>query len=370
MKINEAIDKCVNEGGSDIFITTGSKTAIKINGEVGFYGEQIDHDSVNEAVKYLISEAEYKNFITNLEYDGAFQSGNKRFRVNLYFQKGEMAIVLRTINPTPPTFDELMLPEIIRGLPDKPQGLILVAGATGSGKSTTMAAMVNHINHTYKKHIITIEDPIEYVHTPIKSVISQREVGKDTKDFESAIKGALRQAPDVILLGEIRDKESLDMALKFAETGHLVMATIHANSAHQTFNRILSYYPPDIRESLLVQLSMNMVAILAQKLVKTIDGKRRCAVEVLTATSTIKELIARGEIRELVQIMEGSSYDEMITMDNALLQLWIDNIIDKEQALYHSASVANMELLISTEEAQNERNTEARKEKIEKLELH
>ena len=264
--------------------------------------------------------------------------------LNIFKQRNEVAIVARNIKTDIPQFDDLGLPEILKEVIMTKRGLVLFVGGTGSGKSTSLAALIDHRNSSSGGHIITIEDPVEFVHKHKRSVINQREVGVDTRSFHAALKNTLRQAPDVILIGEIRDRETMEHALAFADTGHLAISTLHANNANQALDRIINFFPEDRRPQLLNDLGNNLKAFVSQRLVKTIDGKRRAAVEVLLGTPTIRDLIKRNEFSEIKEIMEKSKNLGMQTFDQALIDLVNDGSIDEEEAVKNADSANNVRL--------------------------
>jgi twitching motility protein PilU len=271
-------------------------------------------------------------------------SGVGRFRINIFKQRNEVSIVARNIKLDIPKFEDLHLPKVLLDVVMEKHGLVLFVGATGSGKSTSLAALIDHRNRHASGHIITIEDPVEFIHKHKKSIINQREVGVDTRSFHAALKNTLRQAPDVILIGEIRDRETMEHALAFADTGHLAISTLHANNANQALDRIINFFPEDRRAQLLHDLGNNLKAFVSQRLVKTTDGKRRAAVEVMLGTPTIRDLIHRNELTELKGIMEKSTNLGMQTFDNALYDLAIEGAITEDEALKNADSANNVRL--------------------------
>ncbi len=270
--------------------------------------------------------------------------GVGRFRINIFKQRNEVSIVARNIKLDIPLFEDLKLPPILLDVIMRKRGLVLFVGATGSGKSTSLAALIDYRNRSSSGHIITIEDPVEYIHRHKKSIINQREVGVDTRSFQAALKNTLRQAPDVILIGEIRDRETMEHALAFADTGHLAISTLHANNANQALDRIINFFPEDRREQLLNDLGNNLQAFVSQRLVKTTDNKRRAAVEVMLGSPTIRDLIHRGEFSDLKGIMEKSGNQGMQTFDSALFELVVEGAIDEEEALKNADSQNNLRL--------------------------
>jgi twitching motility protein PilU len=270
--------------------------------------------------------------------------GIGRFRVNIFKQRNDVSIVARNIKLDIPRFEDLSLPPVLLETIMLKQGLILFVGATGSGKSTSLAALIDYRNRHSSGHIITIEDPVEYIHRHKRSIINQREVGVDTRSFHAALKNTLRQAPDVVLIGEIRDRETMEHALAFADTGHLVISTLHAHNANQALDRIVNFFPDERRTQLLHDLGNNLKAFVSQRLVRSRDGQRRAAVEVMLGTPTIADLIRRNELDELKGIMEKSAEQGMQTFDGALFGLVVEGAIDEEQALKHADSANNLRL--------------------------
>jgi len=267
-----------------------------------------------------------------------------RFRLNAYVQRGSTSMVIRKITTEIPTLDSLGLPEVFKDLIVAKNGLIIMVGGTGSGKSTSLAAMVNEINMTKEGHIITIEDPVEYVHSHKKCIISQREVGDDTASFLAALKNTLRQAPDVILIGEIRDRETMEHALNFAETGHLCMSTLHANNANQAIDRIINMFPHEMHDQVRLNISLNLKAIISQRLVRTIDGKRKACIEIMVGNERVKDLIAKGETGELKNAMEMGANYGMQTFDMHLVELVNEGFITEEQAILNADSKNDVRL--------------------------
>ncbi len=269
-----------------------------------------------------------------------------RFRVNIFRQRNEVSLVARNIKLDIPRFEDLYLPPVLLDVIMEKRGLVLFVGGTGSGKSTSLAALIDHRNRNTSGHIITIEDPIEYVHSHKKSIINQREVGVDTRSFHAALKNTLRQAPDVILIGEIRDRETMEHALAFSETGHLAISTLHANNANQALDRIINFFPEERRPQLLNDLGNNLKAFVSQRLVKTTDGQRRAAIEILLGTHTIRDLVKRGEFGAIKEIMEKSTALGMKTFDSSLFELVAEGVISEEEALKNADSANNLKLRI------------------------
>ena len=336
-----------------MFITANSPIYFKIKGTLHSVAERIvKADEIEEMISHLITGDAYKTFKETNDYDSSlFVEGVGRFRLNFFVQKGSSAMVARRISTQLPTLEDLKLPTQLADVAMMNLGLVLVVGGTGSGKSTTLAAMINHRNSNKDGHIITIEDPVEFVHEHKKSIITQREIGTDSESYRSALRGALRQAPDVLLIGEIRDRESMEAAISFAETGHLVMGTLHANNAPQTLDRIMGFFPHDMHDMLRLQLSQNLTAVLAQRL---INAKRRneriVAVEFMTLTSRVSDLILKGEFQTLKNAIERSAGQGMISFDESLFQLYEAGKIDVETALLNSDSPTDLQLRIRSEE--------------------
>jgi twitching motility protein PilU len=348
-RIYEWLRFMVVRNASDLFLTAGFPPAIKLNGKVNAIAKQslTPADSALFA-KALMSEKQQAEFAATHEANFAiFQPEVGRFRVNVFMQQGRTGIVLRHINTTIPQLDDLNLPPGLKDITMMPRGLVIIVGSTGSGKSTTLAAMVGHRNQNAQDHIVTVEDPIEFVHEHGKSIITQREVGMDTLDWESALKNTMRQAPDVILIGEIRDQDTMHYAMAYAETGHLCLSTIHANNANQALDRILSFFPRERREQLLLDLSLNLRAIISQRLVPRSDNKGRIpAVEVLLNSPLISDLIMKGSLDEIKEIMGRSRDLGMQTFDQALYDLYRSGIISAEDALRNADSFNDLRLNI------------------------
>ena len=295
----------------------------------------------------IMDEEQREEFIHELEMNLAISiAGVGRFRINIFKQRNEISIVARNIKAEIPRFDDLGLPQILKEIINAKRGLVLFVGGTGSGKSTSLAALIDHRNSSSAGHIITIEDPVEYVHKHKKSIINQREVGVDTRNFQNALKNTLRQAPDVILIGEIRERATMEHALEFAETGHLAISTLHANNANQALERIINMFPEERRPQLLLGLSQNIRAIVSQRLIPTTDNKRCAAVEVLLGTKTIQELILKSRLDEIKEIMEKSESLGMQTFDAALFKLYMGEVITLDEALANADSPNNLRLRI------------------------
>ena len=322
--IHELLRKMVEVKGSDLFLTAGFPPAIKVDGRVKPVNDQpLTPQQSATLVRSIMNDRQTKEFDASKECNFAISPPRiGRFRVSAFIQQGHSGAVMRTINTKIPTFEELELPPVLKDVAMTKRGLVLVVGGTGSGKSTTLAAMVGYRNDNSKGHIITIEDPVEYVHTHKNCVVTQREIGIDTEGWHVALKNTLRQAPDVILIGEIRARETMDYAVAFAETGHLCLATLHANNANQTLDRIINFFPEAAREQVLVDLSLNLRAVVSQRLLPCVQGGRIPAVEVLLSTPYVRSQIERGEIAALKDAMKQDSGSGMQTFDEALFQLY------------------------------------------------
>jgi twitching motility protein PilU len=346
MDLNAMLKILSSQDGSDLYLSTGAPPCAKFNGVLkALSAEPLKAGEVAAIADSVMDSAQREEFERELEMNLAISiAGVGRFRINIFKQRNEVSIVARNIKMDIPKFEDLKLPEVLLKTVMEKRGLVLFVGGTGSGKSTSLAALIDYRNRNSGGHIITIEDPVEYVHKHKKSIINQREVGVDTRSFHAALKNTLRQAPDVILIGEIRDRETMEHALAFADTGHLAISTLHANNANQALDRIINFFPEDRRPQLLNDLGNNLKAFVSQRLVKTIDGKRRAAVEVLLGTPTIRDLIKRNEFSEIKEIMEKSKNLGMQTFDQALIDLVNDGAIDEEEAVKNADSANNVRL--------------------------
>ena len=351
--IDQYLNILAQKDGSDLYLSTGAPPCAKFQGVLKPLGQQPYKSGEIEAIANKIMDSEQQEaFSRDLEMNLAISVPSVgRFRINIFKQRNEVAIVARNINTDIPQFDNLGLPEILKDLVMTKRGLILFVGGTGSGKSTSLAALIDHRNTTSGGHIITIEDPVEYVHRHKKCIINQREVGVDTRSFKNALKNTLRQAPDVILIGEIRDRETMEHALEFAETGHLAISTLHANNANQALERIINLFPDEKRPQLLMGLSQNIRGFVSQRLVPTVDGKRCAAVEVLLGTKTIQELILKNRLPEIKEIMEKSENLGMQTFDAALFKLHMAGKISHDDAIANADSPNNLRLRIKLAKA-------------------
>jgi twitching motility protein PilU len=346
MEIDLLLRHLASQEGSDLYLSTGAPPSARFDGVLKALSDQRFKPGEIAAIAESIMDAEQRlEFDRDLEMNLAISlAGVGRFRINIFKQRNDVSIVARNIKLDIPRFEDLNLPAVLLETVMLKQGLMLFVGATGSGKSTSLAALIDYRNRHSSGHIITIEDPVEYIHRHKKSIINQREVGVDTRSFHAALKNTLRQAPDVVLIGEIRDRETMEHALAFADTGHLVISTLHAHNANQALDRIINFFPQERREQLLHDLGNNLKAFVSQRLVRTLDGQRRAAVEVMLGTPTIGDLIRRNEFDEAKGIMEKSAELGMQTFDGALYGLVVEGAISEDEALKHADSVNNLRL--------------------------
>ena len=347
--INDLLKLMLSRSGSDLFITADFPPAIKVDGKVVKVSPQpLNATHTLALARSIMNDKQAAEFERTKECNFAISPpGIGRFRVSAFVQQGKIGMVLRTIPATLPTIDSLGLPQVLKDVALTKRGLCIVVGATGSGKSTSLAAMVDWRNENTHGHIITVEDPIEFVHQHKNCVVTQREIGLDTDDWGVALKNTLRQAPDVILMGEIRDRETMEHAIQFSETGHLCLATLHANSANQALDRIINFFPEDRRPQLLMDLSLNLRALISQRLVPRQDNKgRHAAVEVMLNSPLIADLIFKGEVAEIKEIMKKSSQMGMQTFDQALFNAFEANLISYEDALRNADSLNDLRLQI------------------------
>ncbi len=342
----------VEKKGSDLFITVDFPPAVKIDGKVTPASKtQLSPENTRALTRAIMNDRQLKEFEATKECNFAIApQGIGRFRCNAFVQMGSVGMVLRVIETEVPTIDELGLPEILKEIALTKRGLVIMVGGTGTGKSTSLAAMIDHRNENSYGHILTVEDPIEFVHSHKNCIVTQREVGVDTEDWEVALKNSLRQAPDVILLGEIRDRKTMQFGIEFAETGHLAMATLHANNANQALDRIINFFPEERRPQLLMDLSLNLKAVISQRLLKRKAGKGRvAAIEVMINTPLIADLILKGEVHELKGVMARSNELGMKTFDQALFDLYEADSISYEDALRNADSMNDLRLRIKLE---------------------
>ena len=350
MDITPYLKLMVQKNASDLYLTVNSQVKVKIDGVAVAVGKTVlTEDMTREAAYGIMSDRQIAEFEENMESDFAIAmpDGSARFRVNVFRQRGDIGMVLRLIPSKIPTAEVLGLPEILPELIMAKRGLILMVGGTGSGKSTTLAAMLNHRNQNAAGHILTIEDPVEFSHPNLSSIVNQREVGVDTHSYHNALKASLREAPDVILIGEIRDRETMEAALELSNTGHLAVSTLHANNANQALERVINMFPQNLHKQLFMDMSLNLGAIISQRLVKAVDGGRTAAIEIMINTPHIAELILKGEIGEVKEAMEGSGAKGMVSFDAALYQLYKNGKITMDEALTNADSKTNLEAKIN-----------------------
>lgn len=350
-EISDYLALMVKKQASDLFVTVGAPVSMSIDGQLHPVGhEPLDTASGRSLVYSLLSDDQIKRFETDFELNMAVTfAGIGRFRVSVYRQKGEVAMVLRHIKDKVPSVAELGLPESLQSLIMEKAGLILIVGATGSGKSTTLATMIDYRNTNYRGHIVCIENPIEFIHTHKKSLVDQREVGLDTRTYDDALANVLREAPDVIVIGEVREQSAMQHALHYSETGHVCLTTLHASNASQALERIMNFFPHTSRANLLQDLSFHLKAIVAQRLVKAVDGGRVPAVEILLNTPFIADLIAEGRLGEIHDAMNRGHLDGMQTFDQALYELVHSGRITAEEAMKHADSKNNLALQLRLE---------------------
>ncbi|MEM1110888.1 MAG: PilT/PilU family type 4a pilus ATPase [Pseudomonadota bacterium] len=348
MRITEWLKTLASRGGSDLYLSTGAPPCAKFEGKLQPIDSDIMQAGEIKEIAYQIMDATQRAaFEADLEMNLAISVPSfGRFRINIFMQRNEVGIVARNIVAEIPQWQDLGLPEVLTDVVMRKRGLMLFVGATGSGKSTSLAAMIDYRNANSSGHIVTVEDPIEYVHTHKKCIVNQREIGVDTRNWHNALKNTLRQAPDVILIGEIRDRETMEHAIAFAETGHLCISTLHANNANQALDRIINFFPEDRRSQLLMDLSINLQAFVSQRLVPTLDGKRCAAVEVLLGTPMVADLILKGEVEGIKEVMQKSENQGMKTFDSALFELYQEGKISEEEALRNADSPNNVRLKI------------------------
>lgn len=354
MEIDALLSILSQKNGSDLFLSTGAAPSARIDGVLTALSDQPFKPGETAAIATSLMDAEQRReFDRDLEMNLAIsRTGVGRFRVNIFKQRNDVSIVIRNVKVDIPRFEDLKLPPVLLETVMLKRGLILFVGATSSGKSTSLAALIDHRNRHSAGHIVTIEDPIEYIHRHKRSIVNQREVGVDTRSFHAALKNTLRQAPDVVLIGEIRDRETMEHALSFADTGHLVLSTLHATNANQALDRIINMFPEEKREQLLQTLGNNLKACVSQRLLRTVDGQRRAAVEILLGTPTIADLIRRDQFEELKPMMEKSTGLGMQTFDAALFTLFAEGAISEQEALKNADSVNNLKLRIKLQHDQ------------------
>jgi len=334
---------------SDMYFTTGAPVSVRIDGTMRPVGKSMLTPGMTKKLAYdLLTPAQIKDFEKNLEMNmGMSYTDLGRFRVNIYMQRGEVSMVIRYIKADIPTIEDLGLPEIYKKMINRRKGLVLVVGATGMGKSTSLASMIDHRNESDTGHILTIEDPIEFMFHHKKAIVGQREIGLDTLSFDNALREAMRETPDVIMIGEARDRETMESALRYADTGHLCLTTLHATNSYQALDRILNFFPNEAHNQILMDLSLNLNAVLAQRLVLSTEGKRVVATEVMVNTSYISQLIREGNFHEIKEVMEKNAEEGMMTFDQSLYILFKERKIDLKSALANADSSSDLEWKIN-----------------------
>jgi len=346
-KLQFYLKNLIHNGGSDLHLKSGAIIRLRINGDLLKLGDkEITHDELDGIAQEILTEKQYSELVKNKELDCTYVLDEEnRFRVNFFYQLNGLSSVMRIIPVKILTLEELSLPPIIKELSELHRGLILVTGVTGSGKSTTLAAMLDHINRTKKKHIITVEDPVEFVHKDRESLVSQRGIGQDSHSFSNALKGALREDPDIILIGEMRDLETIEIALHAANTGHLVFSTLHTLDAKETINRVIGMFPKEEQNRIRITLASVLGGVVSQRLVKTVDGKRAAAIEVMKQTPRISDLIANNMDYEILDtIEEGKEIYGSQSFDQALLDLFNSGRVDRDVVLEHATNPSDMKL--------------------------
>lgn len=345
MDIQNLLKLMVAKGASDMFLTSGAMAHIKVEGVMYPLGQTPLSSQLTKTVATsLMSDAQKLAFERDLEMNFATAIEGHRFRVNVFKQRGEISMVIRAIKSVIPTIEQMRLPHTLKEIIMAKRGLVLIVGSTGSGKSTTLASMIDHRNITSSGHILTIEDPIEFLHQHKRCVVNQREVGMDTHGFHNALKNAMREAPDVILIGEILDQETMEAAISFAETGHLCLATLHSNNADQTIERILNFFPESAHKNILMNLSLNLKAVVSQRLVQGVDGKRIPACEIMINTPMIRDLLRKGAVHDIKEAMEKTLHEGMETFDQCLFRYAKLGLITQQEALNNADSYDGLAL--------------------------
>ncbi len=357
--IHALLRAMVQHGGSDLFISKDFPPTMKVHGTMkALSSQKLTADVSKKLAWILMNPSQREEFRREMECNFAISlPGVARFRVNVFTQQSAVGMVIRTITSDIPNFEKLGLPPVLKDVISAKRGLVLVVGGTGSGKSTTMAAMIDHRNNSQPGHIITVEDPVEYVHTSKQCLITHREVGVDTHSWHNALKNTLRQAPDVILIGEIRDLETMEHALAFAETGHLCMGTLHANNANQTLDRVVNFFPDERKPQVMMDLASNLKAVISQRLVRSVDGRRKAAIEILLNTPTVAELLSKGQSAAIKPVMDKSRELGMQTFDQALFDLYDAGHISYEEAIRNADSANELRLSIKLKSKRGEPNT-------------
>ena len=367
MDFKKHLKRMVDEDGSDLYLSTGAPPSVKFFGKLTPLSETpIASGEVEKLARELMDDEQNLQFDNKPEMNLALsEPGIGRFRVNIFRQRNQCAMVIRSIKIDIPNYEDLGLPDILPKLIMQKRGLILFVGGTGSGKSTSLASLIDYRNTNSAGHIITIEDPVEFVHRHKKSIVNQREVGVDTLNYEDALENTLRQAPDVILIGEIRSQETMEHAIAFAETGHLCLSTLHANNANQAIDRIINFFPEERHKQILLDLSLNLRGFISQRLIPTVEGKRAAAIEILLGTPLVCELIKRGDVGAVKEVMEKSQSLGMQTFDNALYKLAKQGIIDQEEALKNADSRNNLRLkfTLDTDDTESKNDTKPAEQK-------
>jgi twitching motility protein PilU len=346
--LHQYLTELTTRDGSDLYLTVGSKPMLRVNGQLIPAGDVMDGAAITAMIQEVLTPEQYQQFEQEWELNTAYRwNADARFRVNVFRQQQESGMVIRYISTKIPTFQDLKLPPIYEKLAMEKRGLVLLVGPTGSGKSSSLAAMIGHRNRQGSGHIITIEDPIEFIHHHQGCIITQRDVGIDTISFEAALKNALRQRPDVVLVGEVRDRAAMEHAINFAETGHLCLATLHANNSHQTIERILSFFPEERYRQVLMNLALNLRGILSQRLIANLAQKRSLVTEILLNEGLVKSLIEEGRTKEIRPLMEKNRDVGMKSFDQSLMELFVKGEISEEIALAESDNVPNLRLQIT-----------------------
>ncbi|MGR8929116.1 MAG: PilT/PilU family type 4a pilus ATPase [Gammaproteobacteria bacterium] len=371
MEFKDYLKILVQHDGSDLYLTVNAPPAAKFHGQLKpLENIKLTNERLKEIADSIMDDDQRAQFEHVPEMNLAIsETGLGRFRINIFKQRNSYALVVRNIKVEIPNADALGLPQILKDKILEKRGLILFVGGTGSGKSTSLAALIDYRNSNSSGHIITIEDPIEYVHPHKKSLVNQREVGVDTLSYEDALKNTLRQAPDVILIGEIRTRETMEHALAFAETGHLCLSTLHANNANQALDRIINFFPEERRPQLLMDLSLNLQAFVSQRLVPTVEGKRVAAIEILLGTKLVSDLIQKGDVHAIKEAMEKSENIGMQTFDSHLMKLYKNGVISLEEALRNSDSPNNLKLKINLSDGLGSASTPKTSGMLDKLAL-
>ena len=352
----------VQHGGSDLFVAKDFSPTMKVHGTMkALSSQKLTAEVAKKLAWILMNRMQREEFEREMECNFAISlPGVARFRVNVFQQQAAVSMVIRTITSDIPNFEKLGLPAVLKDVISAKRGLVLVVGGTGSGKSTTMAAMIDHRNSIAPGHIITVEDPVEYVHVSKQCLVTHREVGVDTHSWHNALKNTLRQAPDVILIGEIRDLETMEHALAFAETGHLCMGTLHANNANQTLDRVVNFFPDERKPQVMMDLASNLKAVVSQRLVRSLDGKRKAAIEILLNTPTVAELLSKGQSAAIKPVMDKSRELGMQTFDQALFDLYDQGFISYEEAIRNADSTNELRLAIKLKSKKGEPTTSSR----------